>query len=118
MSCEKNIKRETPKIRPIPGFIETRYVKCGRLNCRCASGKGHGPYHYRVHRQGNRKFKEYIKPEDLPYVQACIDQRKQFAKEVAEFNRASKLRWKNFNARVRELIKGMRELEKFAEKEL
>ncbi|MBD0335443.1 MAG: hypothetical protein ICV62_08140 [Cyanobacteria bacterium Co-bin13] len=34
-------------------------VKCGKENCRCASGKLHGPYWYEYWREGSRVRKRY-----------------------------------------------------------
>jgi len=36
------------------------YVKCGKPSCRCASGRGHGPYIYAYYREGGRVRKRYI----------------------------------------------------------
>ena len=31
---------------PSRGWIEWKYVKCGKKSCSCQQGKGHGPYAY------------------------------------------------------------------------
>jgi len=36
------------------------YVRCGKANCHCRSGIGHGPYWYRYQRDGKRIRKEYV----------------------------------------------------------
>lgn len=102
---EKKFETETPKIEPLPGFIEIRYVKCGRSNCHCSTGKGHGPYHYWVYKTGGRKFKKYVKPEDLQTIVTRIEERKRQTKEAIEFNREAKLSLKILDARFRELKK-------------
>jgi hypothetical protein len=99
---QKKIENETPKIEPLRGFIEARYVKCGRSNCHCATSKGHGPYHYLIYKRGGRKFKRYIKRDELPVIAACIEERRQRTKKLIEFNREAKLRWKTWKARLRE----------------
>ena len=30
----------------IPGTVVTCWVRCGKVGCRCATGKPHGPYFY------------------------------------------------------------------------
>lgn len=34
------------KGQPVRGWIEWKFVKCGKKSCSCQSGKGHGPYAY------------------------------------------------------------------------
>jgi Family of unknown function (DUF6788) len=102
---EKNIENGTPKIRPAAGFIEARYVKCGRPNCHCVTSKGHGPYHYWIYKRGNQRFKKYIKKEDLPIISARIEARRKRTREFIEINRDAKLRWKNWKAQLREFKK-------------
>jgi hypothetical protein len=94
--------QETPKIQPLPGFIETRYVKCGRSNCHCAIGKGHGPYHYWVYKSGKRKFKKYIKRDELPIISASIDERRRREKETVKFKKGAKQGWQEFKTQLRE----------------
>ena len=71
-------KREREEWEPIPvkagrEVVEERraggrtlrleYVKCGKSNCRCVSGQGHGPYWYAYYRVGGRLKSEYIGKE-------------------------------------------------------
>lgn len=35
-------------------------VKCGKADCKCAAGEGHGPYWYAFWREGNRVRSKYI----------------------------------------------------------
>ena len=102
MSSEKKLEQEPPKIQPLPGFIETRYIKCGRSNCHCTTGKGHGPYHYWVYKSGNRKFKKYVKRDDLPIISARIEERRRREKESVKFKKEVKQRWREFKAQLRE----------------
>lgn len=108
MHSEEKFDSQTPKITPLPGFIETRYVKCGRLNCHCDTSKGHGPYHYRVYRKGKRKFKQYIKADELPFVSACIEERRRLFKQAAEINRQAKLQWQWVTVKIKEIQKRQR----------
>ena len=100
--AKKKSENEPPKIEPLPGVIETRYVKCGRPNCHCITDKGHGPYHYWIHKSGNRKFKKYIKRDELPTISARIDERRRREKEIAVFKKEVKLRWQIFGLQLRE----------------
>jgi hypothetical protein len=105
MDSEKNPERETPKTQTLPGFIETRYIKCGRSNCHCTTGKGHGPYHYWVYKSGNRKFKKYVKRDDLPIISARIDERRRQAQKATELSREARLRLQIFKGQLKEFKK-------------
>lgn len=105
MERENKIESGTPKIRPLGGFIEARYVKCGRPNCRCATGTGHGPYHYWIYKRGNRKYKKYVKKEDVPMISAGIELRRKQTKEFREISQAAKQRWRIFKVQLREFKK-------------
>lgn len=53
---------------PLPGAVVAQYVT------RC--GKRHGPYWYRMWREGGRLRKAYVRPEELEAVrQACAQTR-------------------------------------------
>ena len=36
------------------------YIRCGRGSCRCAAGRGHGPYWYEYRWEGGRTRSRYI----------------------------------------------------------
>ncbi len=36
------------------------YRKCGRKNCKCARGHGHGPYVYSISREGGKTKRRYV----------------------------------------------------------
>jgi hypothetical protein len=99
---QKKIENETPKIEPLGGFIEARYVKYGRSNCHCATSKGHGPYHYLIYKKEGRKFKRYIKRNELPVIATRIEERRRRVRKMIEFNREAKYRWKMWKAQLRE----------------
>ena len=51
-------------------------VRCGKPNCRCATGGGHGPYHFLYWRQGGRQRRRYVKRADLAAVRAVVERRR------------------------------------------
>jgi len=69
------VKRATTTIsaavRPLPGKVSAQYVTCGKSDCRCRNGQRHGPYYYRVWRDGDSIRKEYIKSKDVDHIRAC-----------------------------------------------
>jgi hypothetical protein len=60
-------------------------------------GPAHGPYHYLFTRVGGRLVKRYVRPGDLPAVQAqCV------AARQAQRNRAiARLSWRALLAQIR-----------------
>lgn len=75
---EDSLPKITPNTIFIPGALCRQWVRCGRPNCRCASGKLHGPYWYRFWRDGERQRKQYVRKRDLPAVQAGIAANQRF----------------------------------------
>ena len=37
---------------PLEGEVCVQFIRCGKSGCRCQAGHLHGPYHYRVWREG------------------------------------------------------------------
>lgn len=58
-------------LEPLPGSVCAQFIRCGNPRCRCRSGKLHGPYYYRVWREGARVRKAYVKRPDLEAVRAA-----------------------------------------------
>src|SRR5437588_12698385 len=73
VDTEKNFGDFTPKIEPLRGGLVGEMIRCGRANCKCASGSLHGPYYYRVWMMRGRRFKTYVKKADLERIKAGID---------------------------------------------
>jgi hypothetical protein len=69
-----------PKI--LPGVVRPQWVRCGRPGCRCARGQPHGPYFYRLWREGGRLRKAYVRPADLAAVRAGCEARRQLRREL------------------------------------
>ena len=57
----------------LKGSIAVQYIRCSKPGCRCLAGEKHGPYYYRIWREGVHIRKEYIKGDDLAAVQAACD---------------------------------------------
>src|SRR5260370_17769584 len=61
-------KRRRTLLRDVPpmeqllrGWLRETYKRCGRRNCHCASGPGHGPKRYLVISQpGGRPRRDYV----------------------------------------------------------
>jgi hypothetical protein len=101
MRREKNSRELSPKIQPIRGSLMAQYKRCGRANCRCASGSKHGPFFYHVWYAQGTRHKSYVKKADLVRISAGIEayrtqrreqrqsaeEMKSLAREIREANR-------------------------------
>ena len=50
------------RVRPTttPFRIHTQYSRCGKPNCTCTTGKGHGPYQFVYWRENGKRRKKYL----------------------------------------------------------
>ena len=60
----------------LPGCVIAQYRRCGRVNCRCATGRPHGPYFFHYWREGGRARKRYVARLDAPRVAALCARRR------------------------------------------
>jgi hypothetical protein len=60
-------------IAPLEGEVCEQYIRCGKPKCRCQTGHLHGPYHYRIWREGTRVRKVYVRAAEVETVKAACD---------------------------------------------
>ena len=71
------------------GSLQQQWVRCGKTNCRCASGQLHGPYVYFFMSMSGHLTKSYVRRKDVPLVRAVIAERQRQAQAFrAEMNAA------------------------------
>ncbi len=64
----------SPKVEPLPGSLQVRYVRCGTPTCHCRNdGSLHGPYFRRFWREDGRTRSVYVPLADVPAVAAACD---------------------------------------------
>ena len=56
---------------PLEGEICAQYIRCGKQGCRCQTGQLHGPYHYRIWREGTQVRKVYVKASEVEGVRSA-----------------------------------------------
>ena len=57
---------------PLEGEVCMQYIRCGKSGCRCQSGQLHGPYYYRVWREGTQVRKVYVRSSEVEAIKtAC-----------------------------------------------
>lgn len=86
---------------PLPGTVCEQFIRCGKANCHCQKGELHGPYFYRVWRNGRKVEKVYVKKAHAARVRAQCDQYRAFDEEL----RALRARSLAYTARLRAQIR-------------
>lgn len=72
---------------PLKGEVCTQYIRCNKAGCRCQTGAPHGPYYYRVWREGGRVRKEYVKSVDAAAVRAACETYKTLSQQLRDLRR-------------------------------
>jgi len=70
----RQLAREAPSIEQVMrGTLSEVYKRCGRPNCHCADGPGHGPKHYlSVSQAGSWPHSDYVRNDDFGRVAQFI----------------------------------------------
>lgn len=69
---------EREKEGELVGSLQTRFKRCGKENCRCASGRQedlHGPYYHRLWYENGERRREYVRLENVDQVREKIERR-------------------------------------------
>ena len=66
----------------VNGILVKRWVRCGKSNCRCVSGRRHGGYWYLVWRENGRIRNRYIKRRELDITRAALKRGHEWKREV------------------------------------
>jgi len=73
--------------KTLRGVVCRQWVRCGRSNCRCASGQLHGPYAYHFGRVNGRLRKRYVRPAEVEKVEAACQARQRQRRELADWRK-------------------------------
>jgi hypothetical protein len=75
----------------IRGSLLEKYKPCGKPNCKCADGPGHGPkYYLSVSHSGRRPEVEYVPGDYAEQVELFLSnfkKAKQLLEEISDINR-------------------------------
>ena len=71
--CFGNSANTLPKIVPVRGSLHLEWKRCGRPNCRCQTGRLHGPYYARHWREDGRQRKAYVKADNVAATLLAIE---------------------------------------------
>ena len=59
------------ELEPLEGEVCLQFIRCGKPGCRCQYDKPHGPYYYRIWREGTHVRKVYVKATEVEAVRAA-----------------------------------------------
>jgi hypothetical protein len=98
------MRTDIAKVLPkkMMGSVHAQYVRCGKANCKCASGELHGPYYYHFVRVGGELRKRYLKADEVEIVQAACLARQQAESEQRARDSTFWANFRAFRAKVRE----------------
>jgi hypothetical protein len=84
------MRQLTGTVEMLQGSLVERYVRCGRKNCRCAKGEGHGPVFYLSFKEKGHTQLIYVPREEVGKVRQQLLSFKRYkgiGSEVAKLNR-------------------------------
>ena len=98
----KSVNPATKMSDLLNGHLQKRRVRCGKQNCKCASGELHTAYYHVWHCDGVR-YQKYIRRSEVEKVrQACQEHR-----ELQTRLRFGRAEHKQLLARARELFRSL-----------
>ena len=77
-----------PLLPPLEGEVCAQFIRCGKAGCRCRLGHLHGPYHYRIWREGAIVRKVYVKAGELDSVRAACEAHKNLSQSLRDVKQA------------------------------
>jgi hypothetical protein len=81
----KTSKMRLAELLDLPGSIHIQYVRCGRPNCRCASGRRecwHGPHFYYFYRLEGKNRKRYVRRDQVEWIRSICEVRRQTQAQI------------------------------------
>lgn len=78
-------------------------VRCRKPTCRCATGEGHGPYHFLRWRQGGIQRRRYVRQSEVAAVQKVIESRKRNDRETRRMVAESLADWRELKRWLKDL---------------
>lgn len=81
-------KESLSEIIPLEGEVCLQFIRCGKIGCRCQSGRPHGPYSYRIWREGSRVRKVYVKAGEVDTVKAACTLYRSLSRSLHDLKQA------------------------------
>lgn len=100
---KNKIENSSPKISPLPGTVVAHFIRCGRINCKCAKGELHGPYHYHYWRDEQGRHKRYVRQSQVAAIQAACAAYRIKQAVARERLKQTRTEWRKLKAMLKEL---------------
>ena len=71
----------------LQGSLFVRYGQCGKPNCVCRQGRGHGPYYVLSTRSGGRGGFAYLEGERVPQARELVKCHRAFRRDFRRLKR-------------------------------
>lgn len=87
MRHRNKLGESLPKTVTAPAYrfaVCAQYVKCGKPNCRCASGQSHGPYFAAFWKEKGRIRKRYIRLANVEQMRELSEQPRQLLRDISK----------------------------------
>lgn len=85
----------------VRGTICSQKVRCGKPNCKCASGDLHGPYFYHFERIGRVLKKRYVKPTELERLRGFVTSRQENERRARAIALTEQRHWSQLSEELR-----------------
>jgi Family of unknown function (DUF6788) len=93
-ACRRKIsalmKEVYQKTEMLQGSLVEKFVRCGKDNCRCANGTGHGPVYYLSFKEKGVTRLIYIRKNEVGKVRKQISKFKRYKKIGGEISRINR----------------------------
>ena len=83
-AAQSPLRTEFDIALPLPGSVVTQTILCGKPGCHCNAGFRHGPYYYRIWREGSKVRKVYVPKNQLSAVLAACALHQQYSERLAK----------------------------------
>jgi hypothetical protein len=83
------MRKLSGSVEMLQGSLVKKYVRCGKENCRCVEGEGHGPVFYLSFKEVGRTKLVYVPSKEVEKVKqqlASFKQYKEIGSEIAKLN--------------------------------
>ncbi len=98
----KNVNPATKMSEMMCGHIQKRRVRCGKPNCKCASGERHTAFYHIWHTDG-RRYQKYIRKSQVKTLRKQCEQYRLLQITI----RAGRKEYKQLFARARLLLRSL-----------
>jgi hypothetical protein len=84
------MKKVPGNLEMVQGSVIEKYIRCGKENCKCKKGRGHGPMYYLSFKEEGATKLIYIPKSKVKKVREQVKQFRQFKGTGSEISRLNR----------------------------